>query len=167
MELRSVEAIAKCLSEAECRYLVVGGIAVNAHGYERFTNDVDLVISLQPENIIRALHALKNIDYHPIVPITPEAFADPENRAKWEREKEMLVLKLWSDKHRRTPVDVFIKEPFNFDEEWKQATHHKLSENAIVPVISYGTLLKMKQEAGRDKDLLDISSLQKLDPYRK
>jgi len=34
------------------------------------------------------------------------------------------------------------------------------------PVVSYETLLAMKKEAGRDKDLLDIQALKKPDPYR-
>ena len=40
MELSSVEAIAIALKAADIRYIVVGGLAVNAHGYERFTNDI-------------------------------------------------------------------------------------------------------------------------------
>ena len=58
MELRSIESIAFCLNLANVRYLIVGGLAVNAHGYERFTNDLDLVIQLDPNNITLALNAL-------------------------------------------------------------------------------------------------------------
>ena len=35
MEARSIEAIVRALNEAGIRYLVVGGLAVNAHGYAR------------------------------------------------------------------------------------------------------------------------------------
>ena len=35
MEARSFEAIVRALNEAGIRYLVVGGLAVNAHGYAR------------------------------------------------------------------------------------------------------------------------------------
>lgn len=58
MEVRSVEAIARVLSEENVQYLVVGGLAVNAYGYMRLTVDIDLVIGLQRENIIRGLTAL-------------------------------------------------------------------------------------------------------------
>ena len=117
MELRSVEAIAVALKLADIRYIVVGGLAVNAHGYERFTNDIDLVISLESDNIRRALYALIAIGYQPAIPITPEDFANANNLATWHEEKAMLVLKLWSDKHRRTPIDVSIQEPFDFKTE--------------------------------------------------
>ena len=58
MELRSVELIARNLNGEDIRYLVVGGLAVNAHGYGRFTQDLDLVIGLEPRNVERALRAL-------------------------------------------------------------------------------------------------------------
>lgn len=35
MEVTSVEAIVRALNEAQVRYLIVGGLAVNARGYER------------------------------------------------------------------------------------------------------------------------------------
>jgi hypothetical protein len=53
MEVRSVEAIARALNDAEIQYIVVGGLAVNAHGYERFTRDIDLGVT--------------NIDGHPLM----------------------------------------------------------------------------------------------------
>ena len=166
MEVRSVEAIVRALNEANVQYLIVGGLAVNAHGYERLTVDVDLVIGLQPENIIRGLRALAEVDYHASVPVTPEQFADPLLRDEWRREKGMVVLKLWSDSHRRTPLDVFIYEPFDFRLEYERASFQAVAGDVRAPVLAYNSLLEMKQGAGRPKDLLDIAALRKLDPYR-
>jgi hypothetical protein len=108
MEVRSVEAIVRALNAAEAQYLIVGGLAVNAHGYERLTQDIDLVIRLTTENVVRGLRALGNIGYRMPIPVTPEQFADAANREAWRKEKNMTVLRLWSDLHRRTPVDVFV-----------------------------------------------------------
>jgi len=166
MEVRSVEAIVKALNEAGVQYLIVGGLAVAAHGYERFTQDVDLVIGLEPDNIINGLCALGRIGYQMTIPVTPEDFADPANREAWRREKNMIVLKLWSDAHRRTPVDVFVYEPFDFPSEHAAAKWEIVLGDVRAPVVSYKTLLAMKAQAGRDRDLLDIKSLRKLDPYR-
>ncbi len=167
MEVRSITAIANALNSEGIRYIVVGGLAVNVHGYERFTHDIDLVIGLEPDNIRRALHALMAIGYTPSIPVSPEEFSKPENRASWHKEKGMLVLKLWSDAHRRTPIDVFIQEPFDFDVEWKRVTHSSIFDAVTIPILEYESLIRMKTEAGREKDLLDVSSLRKLDPYRK
>lgn len=166
MEVRSVEAIIRALNEAQVRYLVVGGLAVVAHGYGRLTFDVDLVIGLDPDNIARAFDALASIDYHPAVPITAQQFADREMRDSWREEKGMVVLKFWSDLHRRTPLDVFVYEPFDFAAEHARARWEKVLGRIVAPVLDYESLLVMKQEAGRDKDLLDIEALRKLDPHR-
>ncbi len=42
MKLASLEAIVRALNEGSVRYLIAGGLAVNAHGYVRLTQDVDL-----------------------------------------------------------------------------------------------------------------------------
>lgn len=166
MELRSVETVIAALTAADVHFLVVGGVAVNAHGYERLTVDLDLVVGLQPENIIRALRTLQAVGYHPAIPVTPEEFADSSTRETWRREKQMLVLKLWSDLHRRTPLDIFVYEPFDFEREYARARWEKISPTVKAPIVSYETLLAMKKEAAREKDLLDIAALQKLDPHR-
>jgi hypothetical protein len=37
-------------------------------------------------------------------------------RENWRQNKGMITLKLWSDQHQRTPVDIFVYEPFDFRE---------------------------------------------------
>ncbi|MGB5406736.1 MAG: hypothetical protein WBN08_08360 [Thiogranum sp.] len=77
MKLDSVEQIFQALNSAGVRYLVAGGLAVNAHGYLRFTKDVDFVLQLVPDNIQRAFAALGDLGYRPNVPVTGAQFADP------------------------------------------------------------------------------------------
>jgi hypothetical protein len=166
MQVRSVEAIVTALNEAQVRYLIVGGLAVNAHGYERLTRDVDLVIGLEHGNIIRGLRALQSIGYQMVVPVTPEQFADPAAREMWRRDKNMIVLQFWSDHHGRTPVDVFVYEPFDFALEYGRARWENITDKARAPIIGYEALVAMKLAAGRDRDLLDVQALRKLDPHR-
>jgi predicted nucleotidyltransferase len=166
MEVRSIEAIVAALGSAKVEYLIVGGLAVNAHGYERLTRDVDLVIGLRPDNIIRGLRALLGIGYQMSVPVTPEEFADPLKREAWRKDKNMIVLKLWSDVHRRTPIDVFVYEPFDFAREFAGAKRVKIAGDLEAPIVGYEGLIAMKSAAGREKDLLDIKALRKLEPYR-
>jgi len=161
MEVRSIEAIVRALNDAGIRYLMVGGLAVNAHGYARMTRDVDLVIQLEPSNTERGLRALLDAGYRLMIPEPPEAFADPAKREAWRRDKGMIVLKLWSDEHRRTPVDVFAYEPFPFDREYEAAVWVEVAPGLKAPVVSLPTLLQMKREAGRPRDLDDINELQR------
>jgi len=159
MEMRSIEAIVRALESASVRYIIVGGLAVNAHGYSRMTRDIDLVIQLESSNTQRGLEALLGVGYRLMIPEKPEAFADPEVREKWRTEKGMIVLKLWSDEHRRTPIDVFVYEPFDFDREYDSAVWVEISPGLRAPIISLPALLRMKRDAGRPRDLEDINEL--------
>jgi nucleotidyltransferase AbiEii toxin of type IV toxin-antitoxin system len=159
MEVRSVEAIVRALNDAGVQYLVVGGLAVNAHGYVRLTRDVDIVIGLERANATAGLNALLKAGYRLAVPERPEAFADPATRERWRVEKNMIVLKLWSDEHRRTPIDVFVYEPFDFAAEFARAPRLEVCPGLQAPVVTLETLLQMKREANRPQDLIDIQEL--------
>jgi len=167
MEVHSIVAIAKALQEAQVRYLVVGGLAVNAHGYERFTSDVDLVIGLEPPNVIRGLRALMSVGYLMSIPVSPEDFADASQREAWRNDKQMLVLKMWSDLHANTPLDIFVYEPFDFDLEYAQAQREVIEADLYMPVVGYHTLIAMKKEAGRLQDLADIENLERIQQLKR
>jgi len=160
MKLAAFEAVAKALHAAEVRYLVAGGLAVNAHGYIRLTVDIDLVVALDAENIRRAFRALADIDYRPTVPIRAEGFADASQRERWREEKGMKVLNFFSDSFPGTSVDVFVYEPFVFSQEYGAALQGELLPGVVTRFVSIPTLIRMKQVAGRPRDLDDIQHLQ-------
>jgi len=159
MKLTSFEAIVRALNAAKVHYLVAGGLAVNAHGYARFTNDVDLVIRLTKTDILAAFKALGKLGYQPVVPVSAAQFADPLNRRRLARTKRMTVLQMWSDKHRGTPVDIFVTEPFDFDAEHKAALVESLSPRLPVRFVSLETLIRLKAKANRAEDRIDIKNL--------
>lgn len=163
MKLASVAMILRALNEAGVRALIVGGLAVNAHGYLRFTNDADFAVELAPENIHRTFDALAGLGYQPRVPITAAQFADPATRAGWIRDKGMKVLQFASDAHRETPIDVFVIEPFDFEEEYRRALTGTVEIPAQTSVlaryVAIPTLISMKQAVGRPQDLDDIHHL--------
>ena len=53
------------LQEQKVRYLVVGGVAVNLHGAERLTMDVDLMIAQDAENLPRFLAVARKLRLEP------------------------------------------------------------------------------------------------------
>lgn len=57
-----LHALLKALSDSEIRFIVIGGVAVGAHGYLRSTEDLDLVPDPDPENLARLTDALKKLD---------------------------------------------------------------------------------------------------------
>lgn len=151
--------IAEALHRAEVPFLVVGGVAVVEHGYGRNTFDVDLVIRLTPDVIERAFSALAQIGYRPSVPITAAQFADADARRALLEEKNMQVLNFWSDERRETPLDVFVTEPFEFAAEYERGLEREVAPGLTVRIVSLHTLLAMKREASRPKDLADIDEL--------
>lgn len=162
MKLESVKAVVEALGADHVRYLVVGGLAVVAHGYVRYTKDLDLVIQLLPDNVRRAMAALARLGYRPAVPVTAAQFADPASRERWIREKGMTVFQLWSDGHRETPIDVFVAEPFDFDTEYEAALRKSLFGRLEVRVVSLPTLIRMKEAVGRPEDRIDVERLREL-----
>ncbi|TAK53352.1 MAG: hypothetical protein EPO25_10995 [Gammaproteobacteria bacterium] len=164
MRLQSVEIILEALAAAAVRYLIAGGLAVNAHGYLRFTKDVDLVIELEPDNLRAALEALGRLGYRPAVPVPLAQFADPVRRESWVREKGMQVFQLWSDAHPETSVDLFVTMPFDFGQEYDRALVKPLREGLPVRFVSIPTLIRMKELAGRSQDLIDIEHLRMRQP---
>jgi len=159
VKLASFEAIVRAFEEAGVRYLVAGGLAVNAHGYLRFTHDIDLVIQLGPGNVVSTFRALASLGYQPRVPVTAEQFADEAQRRRWIAEKGMTVLNFHSDRHRETPIDVFVTEPFDFDSEYEAAPNREIGPGLFVRFVSIPTLIAMKKVANRPIDGDDIQHL--------
>jgi hypothetical protein len=59
------------------------------------------------------------------------------------------------------PVDIFVYEPFDFAKEYAAALMLEVCADLLARVVSLDTLLKMKREAGRQQDLIDIEELQR------
>jgi hypothetical protein len=161
MKLAAIEAVAGALNAHQVRFLVVGGLAVAAHGYIRFTADLDVVIQLDAANVREAFAALAEVGYRPTVPVTGEQFGNESVRSGWIAEKGMVVLNFWSDLHRDTPLDVFVSEPFDFDSEYQEGLQQELFPGVTLHFPKFETLIQMKLAAGRQKDLNDVDSLRK------
>ena len=162
MKLSSVEAILSALQAAGVRYLVVGGLAVAAHGHGRATFDIDLVVQLQPDNTSRAMKALEGLGYRPTAPVPAAQFSDPRQRESWIRDKNMVVFQLHSDRHPETQIDLFVAEPFDFDTEYDRAMIGEFLPDLPVRFVCLDTLLSMKESVGRPKDLEDVRQLKLL-----
>lgn len=53
-----LRALLQALHDARIEFVIIGGVAVGAHGYIRATADLDLVPSPDPENLDRLIGAL-------------------------------------------------------------------------------------------------------------
>jgi hypothetical protein len=137
------------------------GVAVVLHGHLRFTADLDLVLALDRDNVLAALEALKGLGFQPRPPVRAEAFAEPEERTRWVREKGMTVFSLWSPTLPGTDVDLFAEEPMPFSELAARALPVRL-DKLQVPVASIPDLIALKRRAGRPTDREDIAALERI-----
>ena len=147
------------LNTANAKYLIAGGLAVNAHGYTRATHDIDLVIQLDSQNLSCAISALEGLGYRPLAPVQFKQFSDPQKREEWIAEKGLTVFGLVSSQHPQAPIDVFVTEPFNFEEEYEGALCDEFAPGVEIRFVSLDTLIAMKRKVGRPKDLDDIENL--------
>lgn len=152
------EPIFEILDGAEARYVIVGGLAVNLHGHQRFTKDVDLALDLSRERLLPALTALRDAGYVPRIPVRIEELADSVTRERWIREKNMKVFQLYHDA-RRVTVDIMVDLPIEFEELWEDAVDVELSRTTV-KVASIDHLVRMKRLAARPQDTVDVEALE-------
>lgn len=159
---KEVQQIVEALNNANVRYVVAGGLAVVAHGYLRLTMDIDLVIDLERDNLLRGLNVLETVGYKPRLPVTNEQFADAQTRENWIRDKNMMVFPLWNPSDvNGMVVDIFAKCPFDFEDEYANAKWMEIDGGTQIPFVGLDCLLRMKEIAARPKDLVDIEYLER------
>ncbi len=163
MTLQSVESIVSALNAAQVRYLIVGGLAVAAHGYLRFTADVDLVLDPDPEALRRAIAALAALGYRPRAPVPLEDFGDPAKRRDWREQKGMMVFSLFSPSHSLTELDLFLEPPFDFERAYSEAVREAVGAGETATFVSRSDLIAMKRAAGRPQDQVDVGELERGD----
>jgi predicted nucleotidyltransferase len=158
----TIIAVSRALNEAGVRFIVCGGQAVIAHGYVRFTADLDIAIQLQPDSVRKAVGALGLSGYRPAIPVSTEQFADAAVRETWATEKNMEVLNFVSSADPLGTIDIFIRDPFDFDEEYAAAETLELVPGVTWRVVRLETLIRMKAAVGRPVDLDDVEHLRAL-----
>jgi hypothetical protein len=162
MRVAHFEQVFGALQQAHVRFLVVGGVAVVAHGVVRFTNDLDLVFAFDEENLRQGVQTLEKLGFKASIPVTAAAFANPENRRRWAQEKNMLVFPMALFAEDDLPIDIFIEPPFDFEQEYVNASRCELAPDLFVPIVSVDRLIAMKRQAGRARDVEDVANLERL-----
>ena len=152
------EKLFKQLNKKKIKYMVIGGVAVNLHGFPRTTGDLDILISLKPNNVRKFIQLVKSLKWKPKIPVHVEEFANPKTRKAWIQEKGMKVFSVYNPKNQFEHLDIMVENYIDFE----SAFHNKkvISAGTVkVPVISIKDLIKLKKIAGRERDIIDINAL--------
>ena len=155
------ERILAALQTAEVRYVIAGGFAVNLHGFLRFTKDLDLLIDLEPANAKLAMQVLGDCGLEARVPVPLADFADADKRLDWAEHRNMLVFQVWHPDDPFCTVDVFIRNPIDFETLWARAVTANLGSTEC-RIAGIEDLITMKTIAGRPQDLRDIQELRRI-----
>ncbi|HCY80720.1 MAG: hypothetical protein CL527_01730 [Aequorivita sp.] len=148
----AIENFIMLSTKHKVRMLMVGGAAVNFHGYQRHSADVDFWIDTSAENFDKLVAVFREMDYE--IEDFPEAV---------KKRQQNISVKF-------SPVDFDLELITNFsvnkpfDEAYKQSetvTLEKNNKQLIWRVISLEDLITSKIKSGRPIDLLDIQQLQK------
>lgn len=135
----------KLLSVHKVRYLLIGGYAVNYHGYVRATADMDIWIERNADNAKRAVKVLKEFGF------------DTENlKAQLFLDEDKVV------RMGVPPVRIEILTSIsgvNFNECYKTKIKEVWDE-VPVNIINLQKLKENKRASNRNKDLTDLDYLQ-------
>lgn len=142
-------------------FVLVGGLAVQLHGYMRMTYDVDLVLAMNNENLTRFIDAAKKLGLVPVIPVSIDSLKNADLIDQWHREKGMLAFALREPTVAGSVIDVLVRPDVSYE---------KLNADAVigelfgrhVKLASIDHLLEMKRIANRPKDQLDIVALEKI-----
>ncbi len=155
------EEIFRAFNKNRLKYLIVGGVAVNLHGYLRFTGDLDILLLLEPENLQKLDRIMKKLGYLERLPVSIMALKDKEVVERWLKEKNLQAFSFIPPKDNPLQIDIILEESLKFKNINKQKVLKKIGD-IFVPVISIEQLIKMKQKAGRPQDLFDLENLLEL-----
>ena len=155
------ERIFRKFQEVDLRYAVIGGIAVNLHGYNRLTGDLDIIISLSSENLSKFIRSAKQLGLAPRLPVKIEDFAIESVRLSWIKEKNLKVFTVYNPDSPLEHVDVKIDDPGRIEQFIDRAISLEAGDMRIV-VVSVDDLIVLKKEAGRDRDMVDVRALERI-----
>ena len=149
------------LQKSGVKYLVVGGVAVNLYGYSRLTGDIDILLMLNPVNLLKMERIMKHLGYVERLPVKLYELRNKNRVKKWLKEKGMTAYTFISSKKPQLDIDILAGHSLDFNKYYKKRTVIE-AWGIRLPIIACNDLMVMKKKAGREKDLLDLKALLEL-----
>jgi hypothetical protein len=155
------EDVLRAFQKQKVEYILVGGIAFNLLGGYRNTLDMDILVKMTGENLLKIVKILKKAGYRVKQPVDPAMIADKKTREDWIKNKHMKAFNFYKSERSYEEVDIIIDSPVDFEEGSRDVVRVRAGELTL-PVISRKNLIKMKRKSGRDKDKMDIKEISML-----
>ena len=134
------------LEKKEVNYIIIGGMAINLHGFARNTKDIDIFLEPTKENIVKFRNALKQI------------FNDKEiDEITYEELNKYAVIRYGTEEGFYLDIITGIGETFKF-QDLKFIT--KTIEGVKIKFADLTTLYKLKKHTYREIDQLDLKFIE-------
>lgn len=137
--------LVELLEKHQVEYAVCGGLALAIHGFPRATFDIDLLI--QPDSLDKAYEIAKGkgYDIRGLDMSFKERAVEIRRVSKVDAEGEILSL------------DLLLVTP-KVQDVWETKEKYEWLDSELW-IVSREGLIKMKELAGRNKDLIDLERL--------
>ena len=136
----------KLLNKNEVEYMLIGGMAVNVHGYSRSTGDMDIWMNSTIENGNKILKTIDEFGFD-IEPI---------------RDKDFTIADVIFVGGPPFRIDVLTKvQGVKFEDAWPKKINITV-DDIIINVIGLEDLKAVKMLSGRHKDMDDLYNLNKI-----
>jgi hypothetical protein len=142
------------LVENDVEFVVIGAIAAIAQGYPLNTQDLDITPSREPQNVDRLAAALVQLDARLRIPGNQEGVEFPI-------EASLLgSVDSWTLRTPSGDVDLLFVPAgtSGYDDLRRSALHVELWGHAVL-VATIPDIIRMKEAAGRPKDLASLPAL--------
>jgi hypothetical protein len=141
------------------RFVVVGGLAAILHGVPRTTADLDIVLDLERENVLRFVETLERLGFRPRAPVAASSLADENARRIWIQEKHLKAFTM--TRGGLQDVDVVLESPL--DHATLEESSVSLESGGItLAVAGIDALIQMKLHADRAQDRADVVALRRI-----
>jgi len=123
------------------------------------------MIDLSEDNVGRLVGVLERLGYVPRVPVAAGELVSREKREARIREKGAVVFTFVDPKTPLKHVDIFLSNPTDFEDAYARRQLIPVGDTAI-SAVSLDTLIRMKEAAGRPRDLEDVRHLKMIRALR-
>jgi hypothetical protein len=139
----------RSLNEFDVKYIMIGGFAINLHGFNRATNDIDIWLKDETSNRIKLGKALEQFGYGEL---SFEELDFVPGRTDF-----------YIGSGIRLDIITTMKglENISFDDALTHASIANI-QDVKVPFLHINQLIKNKKATNRPKDIIDVLELEKI-----
>jgi hypothetical protein len=144
------------LARHDVDYVTVGGIAIQAHGGQRLTQDLDIAVATSSENLRRLHAALVDLDARILGPDGGRSRSTPSPALLGSSD-------IWHLVTTHGPLDLItLPAHLGTFEQMRARAHMTPLGELTVPIAHRADLLAMKRASDRPQDLADVRLLESL-----